>query len=152
MGSWRITAIRRPRIRRSSRWLLRVRSWPSKRTLPPTMRPARGRSPTIDRQVVVLPLPDSPTSPRVSPSRRAKLTPSTALTTRVPPKLKKCVRRSDTSRTGGIRGRSASLEISQLGIEADAQPVAEELGGEDDEEDAQPGEDREPPLARHQGR
>src|SRR3989442_10064377 len=63
------------------------------------MRAPRGRSPTIERQVVVLPLPDSPTSPSVSPSRRLKLTRSTALTTRVPPNVKKWVWRSETSRT-----------------------------------------------------
>src|SRR5262245_10577838 len=66
------------------------------------MRAARGRSPTIERQVVVLPLPDSPTSPSVSPSCSAKLTRSTALTTRVPPNVKKCVWRSVTCRTGVI--------------------------------------------------
>ena len=31
-------------------------------------------------------------------------------------------------------------EIPELGIEPDSQPVAEELGGEDDQEDARPGE------------
>ena len=35
----------------------------------------------MQRPVVVLPQPDSPTSPSVSPRRIAKLTPSTALTT-----------------------------------------------------------------------
>src|SRR2546425_3096397 len=67
------------------------------------MRAARGRSPTIERQVVVLPLPDSPTSPSVSPSCRLKLTRSTALTTRVPPNVKKWVWRSETSRTAVTR-------------------------------------------------
>src|SRR5213593_4656028 len=93
---------------------MRVRSSPSKTTRPPTMRAARGRRPTIDRHVVVLPLPDSPTSPRVSPSWSEKLTRSTALTTRVPPKLKKCVWRSDTSRigiTGGLFGDRSGAEV-----------------------------------------
>src|SRR5262249_44664218 len=144
-----MTAMRRPRMRRSSRWLLRVRSSPSNTTRPPTTRAARGKSPTMDRQVVVLPLPDSPTSPSVSPSRSVKLTPSTALTTRVPAKVKKCVCRSETSRIGVTP--PVDSEIPQLGIEPDPQPVAEELGGEDDQEDAQPGEDGEPPLADHQG-
>src|SRR2546426_10692613 len=67
------------------------------------MRAPRGRSPTIERQVVVLPLPDSPTSPSVSPSCRLKLTRSTALTTRVPPNVKKWVWRSETSRTAVTR-------------------------------------------------
>src|SRR6185369_451859 len=153
IGSCRITAICRPRIRRSSRWLLRVRSSPSKSTRPPTMRPARGKSPTIERHVVVLPLPDSPTSPRVSPSRRVKLTPSTALTTRAPPKVKKCVWRPATCKTASrlATALGEALQIPQLGIEPNAQPVAEQLGREHDQQDARPRKDREPPLAGHQG-
>src|SRR5215813_6864634 len=72
---------------------------PSKRTAPPTMRAARGSRPTIERHVVVLPLPDSPTSPRVSPSRSVKSTPSTARTTRVPPNAKKWVCRPAICKT-----------------------------------------------------
>lgn len=45
---------------------------------------------------MVLPQPDSPTIPRVSPSRMEKLTPSTALVT--PLRLKKYVCRSFTSK------------------------------------------------------
>jgi hypothetical protein len=54
---------------------------------PPTIRAAAGNTPTIDWHVVVLPQPDSPTIPRHSPSFSAKLTRSTALTTRAPPKV-----------------------------------------------------------------
>src|SRR5262245_42257521 len=55
--------------------------------------------------VVVLPQPDSPTSPSVSPDLIVKLIPSTALTTpRVRPKsappMGKCFCRSRTSRSG----------------------------------------------------
>src|SRR5881296_543380 len=39
-----------------------------------------------------------------------------------------------------------ALQIPELGIEPDPQPVAKELGREDDEEDARPWEHREPPL------
>src|SRR5207245_10404392 len=55
---------------------------------------------------------------------------------------------------GGYGGPSRgppSSQIPRLRIEPDAQPVAEELRGENDQENAQPGEHREPPLARHQG-
>src|SRR6516164_4966452 len=46
----------------------------------------RRREKADDRQaVVVLPHPDSPTRPIVSPSCKVKLTPSTALITRDPP-------------------------------------------------------------------
>ena len=51
------------------------------------MQAAAGNRPTIDWQTVVLPLPLSPTMPKVSPSRSVKLSPSTALTTRVPPNV-----------------------------------------------------------------
>jgi hypothetical protein len=54
---------------------------------PPTIRAAAGNRPTIDWQVVLLPQPDSPTIPRVSPSFNVKLMRSTALTTRAPPKV-----------------------------------------------------------------
>lgn len=56
---------------------------------------------------MVLPQPDSPTIPRVSPSRMEKLTPSTALVT--PLRLKKYVCRSFTSKAtffSGIKNRS----------------------------------------------
>src|SRR5262249_18308324 len=151
MGSGRITAMGRPRMWRNWRWLFRVRSSPSKRTLPPTMRPARGKSPTIERHVVVLPLPDSPTSPSVSPWLSAKLTRSTAFTTRVPPKVKKCVWRSATCRIAVMRTRRA-LQIPQLRVEPNPEPIAEELGRENDQEDTGAGEHRQPPLADHQGR
>ena len=73
---------------RISRGRFVVSSSPSNSMLPPTIRAAEGSRPTIDRQVVVLPQPDSPTRPIVSPSRSVKLIPSTALTTRDPPNEK----------------------------------------------------------------
>jgi hypothetical protein len=55
------------------------------------------------RPTVVLPLPDSPTSPSTSPFRMAKETPSTALTfpttrERTPPRMGKCFFKSLISR------------------------------------------------------
>src|SRR5918996_5892653 len=70
--------------------------------VPPTMSLPLGRSRTMEWHVVVLPQPDSPTRPSVSPSLRVKLTPSTALTTRVPRKLKKCVCKSETCINGVV--------------------------------------------------
>jgi hypothetical protein len=87
IGSCKIIAICAPRIWRISLWLRRARSLPAKSIWPPTIRAADGRRPTIDRQVVVLPQPLSPTMPSVSPSFSEKLTPSTALTMREPPKV-----------------------------------------------------------------
>src|SRR5206468_219872 len=77
------------------------RSSPSSRTRPPTMRAAgRGTSRSTDRHVMLLPDPDSPTSPSVSPSATAKETPSTALI--VPHRVTMWVRRSSTAMTGGL--------------------------------------------------
>src|SRR5262245_7826965 len=61
----------------------------------------------IIRPVVVLPQPDSPTSPTVSPRPISKLIPSTARTARAGPRPKrpwrtgKCFTRLLTSRSGG---------------------------------------------------
>ena len=87
-GSWKIMAIFRPRIWRISSSDRATRFSPSKITSPDTMRAAGlGMIRSSDRAVMVLPQPDSPTMPSVSPSRRLKLTPSTALVT--PRRLKK---------------------------------------------------------------
>src|SRR5262245_15697820 len=60
----------------------------------------------MQRPVVVLPQPDSPTSPSVSPRRSSKLTPSTARTRpewppKSPPATRKCFTRFRTSRSEG---------------------------------------------------
>src|SRR5260221_3248286 len=154
IGSCRIMAIWAPRMRRSWPALLVVRSSPSKPTRPPTMRAPVGSRPTIDRHVVVLPQPDSPTRPRVSPSRIVNEMSSTARTTRVPPNDVKWVLRFWTSSKGGlgpvlISRRSA---VALLGVELDPQPVAEQLGRQHDQHDAQPRNHGQPPLAGHQGR
>src|SRR2546429_234514 len=62
------------------------------------MRPGSGTSLNSERAVIDLPLPDSPTMPRLSPGYSSKLTPSTALT--MPPSVANCVFRSRTWRIG----------------------------------------------------
>ena len=83
--SWaleKIIAISCPRIFLSSPSASDVSSCPLKRTLPPVMRARSGGiSRTIDRAVTLLPQPDSPTIPKVSPGKSANETPSTARTT-----------------------------------------------------------------------
>ena len=61
-----------------------------------------GTSRVTHRPSVVLPLPDSPTSPSTSPGPTARLTPSTARTG------PKCLTRSTTSSTGVIRRPAAA--------------------------------------------
>ena len=82
MGSWKIMPMSRPR---SSRMLfpIPISSRPRKAILPSPWKRAvsGGRSCMIDIAVTDLPEPDSPTTPRVSPSGIEKETPSTARTT-----------------------------------------------------------------------
>ena len=77
IGSWKTTAISRPRSRRSASRGKRKSSRPSKRTLPLT-RARRGKSCSIARESMVLPDPDSPTMPSAWLAPTERLTPETA--------------------------------------------------------------------------
>src|SRR6185369_17648529 len=100
----------------------------------------------MQRPVVVLPQPDSPTRPRVSPRRSAKLTPSTARTVparppNIPPPTLKCLTRSRTSSSASpppapgaavtvapsARGLILSLQARRLPARADVAGVAHRL-------------------------
>ena len=99
-GSWKMICIRRRYAFRSAPFIV-VMSRPSKRIEPDVGSIRRSRS----RPTVVLPQPDSPTRPSVSPRWMSKLTPSTAWTTatvrwRTPPRTGKCLTRSRTSTSG----------------------------------------------------
>ena len=71
------------------------------------MRPGGCTSRMIESAVTDLPLPDSPTSASVSPSRTLKLTSSTAMTVRLP--LEKPVVRFSTSKRAQPRHLSCLL-------------------------------------------
>src|SRR5829696_199085 len=96
MGSWKIMAMSLPLIsciRLSEVW---SRSWSSKRISPSGYSAGGlGLSCMMERAVTLLPLPDSPTIPIVSPASSENETPSTALTT--PSWVLKCVLRLFTS-------------------------------------------------------
>src|SRR5947207_4023381 len=91
-------------------------SWPSNTTRPDDA----GGTPRTMRPIVVLPQPDSPTSPSVSCSESPKLTPSTAGTERVrpcsaasmPARAWYCLRRSVTSSSGLATARLAGMEMA----------------------------------------
>src|SRR6185503_1177584 len=121
------------------------RSTPSNRILPPTiLPPGWGTSRSSDRLVIVLPEPDSPTIPRVSPGATEKLTPSTALTT--PRRVKKWVRRSSTSSRGGCqRSSAATLDLPQARVQPVADPVTQEVAREHDQANGQSWEEGDPP-------
>ena len=55
-----------------------IRSRPPKIALPVETRPARGRIPSKASAVTLLPQPDSPTIPSVSPGRMSNVIPLTA--------------------------------------------------------------------------
>ena len=81
IGSWKIIAMRLPRIACISASVAWHRSRPSKTTLPPVISPGgRGISRSIDSAVTDLPEPDSPTMASVSPAATSKDTSSTAVT------------------------------------------------------------------------
>ena len=77
-GSWKTIWIL-PRIARSARRFCSNTSTPSRRTDPDVGSTSR----STRRPVVVLPQPDSPTMPSVSPFATLKLTPETAFTVAV---------------------------------------------------------------------
>ncbi len=78
IGSWKIIAISRPRMRRSSESGSARRSRPPKVAVPRVTRPLRARMPRIASDVTLLPQPDSPTIPSVSPGAISKEMPLTA--------------------------------------------------------------------------
>ena len=96
-GSWKIIPTSSPRILRSSSGRNWVTSLPASLIVPPAMRPPLGSNCMIDSAVIVLPQPDSPTMPSVSPSATSSDTPSTACTT--PSRNWISVRRSVISRS-----------------------------------------------------
>src|SRR3954452_6134625 len=124
----------RPRILRSSASERPRRSRPSKIACPLVTRPARGRMPRIASEVTLLPQPDSPTMPSVSPGATSNETPLTACT--VPRWVQNCTRRSFTD----SRLKSAS---PQLGVERLAQRVADQVEPERRHDDRAAGNDRE---------
>src|SRR6184192_3002698 len=89
-----------PRMSRTSSPGIVTMSVPLNRICPPVMRPGSCTRRRMESAVTLLPQPDSPTMPRVSPGCKSKLTPSTALTT--PSSVKNWVLRSLTCRTGAV--------------------------------------------------
>ena len=78
IGSWKIMAMRLPRISRSRRFDALVRSSPLNRISPPVMRPGSPMRLIMANAARDLPAPLSPTIPRLPPSSREKLIPLSA--------------------------------------------------------------------------
>src|ERR687888_1693216 len=153
IGSWKIIAICRPRTRRSARWLSFRRSRPSKRAVPERTRPARGRSPSSASAVTLLPQPDSPTMPSVSPGPISNEIPFTACT--VPLPVQKWTRRSSTAKrdASGTTEDAPAEEpedlplaepphaAAELRVERLAQAVADQVEPEHGDHDRDPRHD-----------
>src|SRR6185503_4180593 len=173
-GSWKMNPISLPRSLRMPSADSLSRSTPSKITEPETILPGGfGTSRVSESAVTLLPQPDSPTSPSVSPWPSTKLTSSTARTT--PSGVKKCVERLRTSRrfflpvfvsrcsrviraaSSGVSSRLTAsytevrscadvklLLALELRIEGVAQPVSNEREADERQGDHEPRPEREP--------
>src|SRR5580698_7562759 len=169
IGSWKIIPTSLPRTCRIPSSLSDEITWSPRLILPPTMCPPGGRSCMIESAVIVLPEPDSPTMPRHSPASRLRLTPSSACTVALRSRIS--VRRSsidssgamcprefhDLSSSSGPDGRgpgggcrpvtAARLAALQPDLDGVAQPLADEDGRGDHDDDAESGRDDQPPVA-----
>ena len=152
IGSWNTIAISAPRISRSSSSDSAVISRPRKRIEPATMRAGSSSRFMIDLAATLLPEPDSPTMPSVSPRCSVKLTPSTARTT--PASVKNQVRRSLTRSKRFVPALPvAGLRMVQrrraCGSSQSRRPSPTKLKPITTVRIAKPGKRRHPPL-RHQ--
>src|SRR3954454_14981925 len=139
IGSWKTIATSLPPTRRSPRFFSLNRSRPWNIAVPLTTRPGGwGIRPSSASVETLLPEPDSPTMPSVSPGKRSYETPSTAWT--IPSSVLNSTTRSLIERTG-------SGTHSPLGrVERIAEAVADEVHAEDDGNDGQARKDGQPPL------
>ena len=87
IGCWKIIEMRSPRMARISAMLFFSRSSSWKRISPETTLPGAAMRRRMENKVTLLPQPDSPTNPRISPRSIFRSTPSTAFTT--PSRVKK---------------------------------------------------------------
>ena len=95
IGSWKIIAMRLPRMSRICAGDRSSRFLPSNMICPAAMRPGGGTSRITDSASTDLPQPDSPTMPSVRPRSTEMSTPSTATTS--PPAVRNTVRRPETA-------------------------------------------------------
>src|ERR1043166_6278587 len=111
---------------------------PANRIVPPPVRAFLAMVPRIAFASVVLPHPDSPTSPMISPGRIVRLTPSS--TRAGPDSVANETKRFSTSRRLASAGGTADPRVEYV-----TQAVAQELDPHHDEEDREPGRERVPP-------
>src|SRR5262249_4899060 len=117
---------------------------PSSKIRPSAMVPPTGSRPMIDNAVMVLPQPDSPTIPSVSPGSTCRGTPSTGCT--VPWRSLMLVCRFSICSTG-VTSRQSSLPALQPGLECVSERVADEVERDAGDDDRDPSWIDEPPVA-----
>src|SRR5581483_2879975 len=131
-----------PRMRCIARSGSATRSTPSSTILPRTICAASGNRPSSASAVIDLPQPDSPTSATTSPAPTANDTPSTIDAPSI-----STVRSSTVS--AGASDIAKPLADARLRIEPIAQPVAEHVDREYQQEQAPAGKGHDPPGALH---
>src|SRR6266566_7272305 len=115
------------------------------------MRPGGSIRPITARPVTDFPAPDSPTTPSTSPLAMSKEMPSMARS--VSWRVTNSTPRLRTERTGTVmRSRTCKRRrfSSELWIERVAQPVAEQVNGEDQSRQGKARKGHDPPFAREQ--
>src|SRR5438876_9794205 len=137
---------------------------PSSRISPAPMRPGGSISPITAAPVSDLPAPDSPTTPSTSPGAIVSDTPSTA--TSVPCRVGNSTRSPSTARSApavtlqqpaprrgaprSTRLQAAGLWSFQFRIQRVAQPIAEQIDRQHQNDQRGAGEYGDPPLSREQ--
>src|ERR1051326_8464018 len=131
--------MRRPRTSLArSRGGIVSKSFPAKWMVPPAVRAFLAMVPRIAFASVVLPQPDSPTRPMISPGRMVRLTPSS--TRAGPDSVANETKRFSTSRRLASAGGTADPRVEDV-----TQAVAQEIEPHHDEEDREAGRERVPP-------
>src|SRR5882724_11952524 len=144
IGSWKIMAMSLPMIRRRARAERPSRSVPAKIKRSAVTRPGQGISPMTASMLTLLPEPDSPTTPTISPESSVMSRPSTAR------KAPRWVWKS----TDKLRISSSATRVPasalQFRIERIAQPVAQKVEREHGHEDGDAGEIHDPGRAQEE--
>src|SRR6185437_11747075 len=143
-GSWKIMPISLPRTCRRSSSLSLLMSLSLSRMLPPTIEPPVGSRFMIDSAVMVLPQPDSPTMPSVSPGSTYSEMSSTACTVERFSLIS--VRRLSICNSGATR--SPTLPALKPGLEGVAERVADEVERDARDDDREARRINQPPVVR----
>src|SRR5581483_5335070 len=123
------------------------KSSPAKSILPPSIAAFGGSTPRMARASVVLPQPDSPTSPMISPRRSDRLTVSSTRATPLSAwnETDKPAMSSNGCASGGTIDAPPDPRVEHI-----AQPVAKQVEAHHDEQDRDPRRGRVPPGLRQE--